>query len=341
MFPARRISLLIAAVLALGVASGGRAQPATDLSANPLVQPAKSAPTPEASSSAPAKREHALSSDVAATLASVLPKYNPAPKAREEPADLRETDKPKNGIIRLPKYEVRVTKEPKPMVFTETELLTGKGMAEIAMKRNPGLHIGNIFGWNTGIAIMMYQEQLRLNNMADMDDLANNAPEFRATSPAPTPSRSRPSVPTTVPRTSAAAALGWAGSRRPRAPRQAPGPKLVEPACSRSQKWSRGASTADYARTRWGHRIPKNPHPRQGGCLRLQQLARDRLALGVEGDAFRRRSPAGPDVPVAGVGEVAFLAVQVGVHPAARRPCILLGKLMRACPLAPRVVPQR
>jgi hypothetical protein len=141
-----------------------------------LAEPAKSTATAESGgNSTPSKREHAVLSDVAATLASMLPKYNPPAKPGEEPADLREIDKPKNGIIRLPKYEVRVSKEPKPMVFTESELLTGKGMAEIAMKRNPGLRIGNIFGWNTGIAIMMYQEQLRLDNMAEMANVASNA----------------------------------------------------------------------------------------------------------------------------------------------------------------------
>ena len=171
-----RISSLFAGVLAVSPAVPVRAQISPAPFAAPVTEPAKPAAATESTSSpASPKPAHVMSRDFAATLAGVMPKYNPPAKPTEEPADLRETDKPRNGIIRLPKYEVKVTKEPKPMVFTERELLTGKGMAGIAMKRNPGLHFGNIFGWNQGIAILMYQEQVRLDNIAAMEELATNA----------------------------------------------------------------------------------------------------------------------------------------------------------------------
>ena len=51
----------------------------------------------------------------------------------------------------------------------------------------------------------------------------------------------------------------------------------------------------------------------------VQQRRGDRLPLGVE--RARRRRLAGPSVPVAGVADVAFLAVEVGVDPGARRAC--------------------
>ena len=53
-------------------------------------------------------------------------------KAEEEAADLRDTDKPKNGIVRLEKYVVR---EERPPIFTERQINTKKGLTSIAMRR--------------------------------------------------------------------------------------------------------------------------------------------------------------------------------------------------------------
>ena len=63
--------------------------------------------------------------------------------------------------------------EPKPPVFTERQLYTKKGLAELAMKRQPGLKFGNILGMNEGLALKMYAEQERLDNLAALADEAN------------------------------------------------------------------------------------------------------------------------------------------------------------------------
>jgi len=49
----------------------------------------------------------------------------------------------------------------------------------------------------------------------------------------------------------------------------------------------------------------------------------------------------GPPVPVSGIGEVAFLAVQIGVHPRSVCAAFLLHDLMRTVPVTVRVLPQR
>lgn len=173
-----RPARLIAALGALGLAAAGRSQTAApDAAPNPIVEPAK--PAPETSpDAAPARPKHSrvMSDTVAASLASGMPKYNPpkpvAPKPEEDLPDLRETDKPKNTIIRLPKYTV---KEPRPPVFREIDLRTRSQQAEIALRQHAGLKAGNIAGLNDPIALMMYQEQDRLNSIAELADDATTA----------------------------------------------------------------------------------------------------------------------------------------------------------------------
>ena len=92
-----------------------------------------------ASRPAAPERTRAISPEVAAQLAASAPKYTPPPPAPEvkpaEPVaevDAREIDKPRNNIIRLPKY---VVQEPRPPVFTERAITTEKGIKDIAMRR--------------------------------------------------------------------------------------------------------------------------------------------------------------------------------------------------------------
>ena len=117
-----------------------------------------------------------MSNEVAATLAAGMPKYHPPkpvePKPEEDEPDLRETDKPRNAIIRLPKY---VVTEPKPPVFRERDLHTKSEMADFGLQRHAGLKFGNLGGANQPIALLMYQEQERLDNMADLKDDARTA----------------------------------------------------------------------------------------------------------------------------------------------------------------------
>jgi hypothetical protein len=149
-------------------------QPAT----SPVLAPqSEKAPAPAAS-----KRARAVSPGVAAALAAASPKYTPPPpkpepKPEEELPDMREIDKPKNTIVRLPEYLVR---EPKPPVFTERSIHTEKGLTDIAMRR----YISDVdralnrftlplFGTSKEArALAMYAEEERLRNMAELNDTA-------------------------------------------------------------------------------------------------------------------------------------------------------------------------
>ena len=171
-----RISWPISPLLALCLATAIRGQ-STESAAAPATEPSKSAPADNNLLPPRPKHDRVMSDEVAATLATGMPKYNPPPKAPEpkpedEQADLRDTDKPKNGIIRLPKY---VVKEPRPPVFRERDLHTGSGMTDLGLRRYLGLNIGNIGGLNRPVSLLMYQEQERLNNIADLKEDAKNA----------------------------------------------------------------------------------------------------------------------------------------------------------------------
>jgi hypothetical protein len=178
-----RLPSLVPACLALGFATAGWAQAPVSPSAEstgatpPAVESAPAGPA-TIPDPVPAKPKHArvLSNEVAASLATWMPKYNPPkpvePKAEEDAADLRDTDRPKNAIIRLPKY---VVTEPKPPVFRDHDLHTKEEMADLALRRHRGLALGNLGGLNQPVALMMYQEQERLDNIADLKDDAKTA----------------------------------------------------------------------------------------------------------------------------------------------------------------------
>jgi hypothetical protein len=114
----------------------------------------------------------AISAKVAADLASGMPKYappTPTPTATGEPQDMRDIDKPKNEIPRLPQYVVR---ESRPPVFRNRDLFTTEGLANLSFKRHPGLLIGNILGGNSDVAYQMYLDDQRQANMEDLTDTA-------------------------------------------------------------------------------------------------------------------------------------------------------------------------
>ncbi len=127
----------------------------------------------------PYKRERPISNDLAATLAAGMPKFNPPPKPPpdEEDVDLRDVDKPRNQIIRLPKYTVT---DKKPPVFRDRDIYTGKGFGELARKRYltatyallNGFYIPFLTQSPTEHALAMYAEDERLQNMSDLKDTA-------------------------------------------------------------------------------------------------------------------------------------------------------------------------
>lgn len=172
-----------ASALLLSVALGLAASPASaQESSNPIEKPASATLAPTTPPPA-RKRERAISSEVAASLAAAMPKYNPPkpappPKPVEEQPDLRDIDKPKNTIIRLPDYVVR---EAKPPVFRERDINTKAGMANIAMKKygteaSRALNRFTIplFGQSQeDRALAQYAEDERLKTITELNDAAD------------------------------------------------------------------------------------------------------------------------------------------------------------------------
>lgn len=172
---------LAAVGIALAFSCSSFAQAASDdtpSSTNPVIanpevaKPTTPAPKP--------KRDRVMGDSLASSLAASLPKYNPPPKPKpeEENADLRETDKPRNGIIRLPKYTVQ---EKKPPVFRERDLYSNKGFSELAKQRylTPtyrmlnSVYIPFFTASPEQHALAMYAEDERLQNISDLHDSAN------------------------------------------------------------------------------------------------------------------------------------------------------------------------
>jgi hypothetical protein len=146
------------------------------LGAQPVADSA--GPTPEAAApvvSTPAVAPpppHAASPAVAAKLAALAPKFVPPPPAAASsdnalPEDLRETDKPKNGIVRLPNYVVR---EAKPRIFKAREMLTPAGQLALTLERHPGLRLDPFYWLGLGTGGALYAEEVRLERLKEMTD---------------------------------------------------------------------------------------------------------------------------------------------------------------------------
>ena len=130
----------------------------------------------------PKSNQRAVSKNVAAALAARMPKYNPPkpePDKVADDRDMREVDKPRNKIIRLPEYVVR---QDKPPVFRERDIYTNKGLAELAMKRylsetSLGLNKFTIPLFGVGAeaySLMLYQQDERLKNIAELNETADD-----------------------------------------------------------------------------------------------------------------------------------------------------------------------
>jgi hypothetical protein len=151
--------------------------------ASPVFAPASNGKAESAAPSrATPKRTRAISSDVAAALAAAAPKYTPPPpppppKPEAELVDMREVDKPKNTIVRLPKY---IVQEAKPPVFTERSIHTEKGLTDIAMRRYISDADRALNRWTLPLfgtskesrAMAMYAEDERLRNMTNLEETA-------------------------------------------------------------------------------------------------------------------------------------------------------------------------
>lgn len=138
------------------------------------------APAASPAPSATPRRDRPISDNLAAQLAASMPKYNPPPKPKPEDddVDLREIDKPRNTIVRLPKM---VVQGDRPPVFRERDIYTRSGLAELAMRRylTPTHRLLNSFyipfltGSPEQYAMARYAEEERLANMSDLNDTAD------------------------------------------------------------------------------------------------------------------------------------------------------------------------
>jgi hypothetical protein len=131
------------------------------------------------------RRPRAISPELSAALAAGVKfeappaekKQAEAVESEEEETDLREVDRPRNSIIRLPKY---IVEGERPPVFRERDIHTEKGLADLAIKRYLSTvhtnlnryHLPSMLGGISSeeLALQMYREQERLRNMQEFDE---------------------------------------------------------------------------------------------------------------------------------------------------------------------------
>jgi hypothetical protein len=125
-------------------------------------------------------RARAISPATAAQLTAALPKFEQPPAASaatpaanptppDSAVDLREVDRPRNTIIRLPSYLVQ---EEKPVILTERDVRTPRARLHLALQKHPGLRLGSFWIFrNDGIALAMLAEEERLEQKQYFEDL--------------------------------------------------------------------------------------------------------------------------------------------------------------------------
>jgi len=198
-------SLLLATLLAFGLTNAhADAEPTGDRATRTSPQNKKVEDLPfDAFPAKAAKREiqpRAVSENVAAQLAARMPQYTPPPEPKPkteeenapdgELADLRDEDRPKNQILRLPDYVVR---EKKPPVFRERDIHSPSGLASLATLRylsETGQALNRytlpLFGRANAYALARYEEDERLRNIRDLNDTARDLGQLSETANAAT-----------------------------------------------------------------------------------------------------------------------------------------------------------
>jgi hypothetical protein len=152
-------------------------RPPPPAQASSATTPAALAAHPNGSAPAPAPRPsaaRAVSPAIANMLAASMPSFNP-PTSAPEPTE-EDTEGPRNQIIRLPEM---IVEGERPPVFTEREIHTKKGLAELAMSRylsevDRGVlnrfRLPFIGMTNEGRALEQFREDERLRYMAMTQD---------------------------------------------------------------------------------------------------------------------------------------------------------------------------
>lgn len=103
-------------------------------------------------------RSQARAAEISATIREKLPKYQPSPAQDEATLEASgEAAVERDGVLKLPTVTVQVKK---PQSLGEYEMLTPKGRLDMAVRRRPGLRIGNFLGLNNGIALAMLREDI-------------------------------------------------------------------------------------------------------------------------------------------------------------------------------------
>jgi hypothetical protein len=133
----------------------------------------------ESSRATSAARPSQVSPQIIQAVSAALPHYAPPPPAIKvpEPAgDSRSSD----DVLQLPNMQVTTPKVPPS---TEYDWLTLKGRIALAMKKYPGLGVGNLFGLNGGIGLAMLDEERQVQVKAALveqaDRGADDSPEAR------------------------------------------------------------------------------------------------------------------------------------------------------------------
>jgi len=158
-------AFMVAASAAL--AQGARPAPGSQPPDTESIILAPASPSSPPATSAAADRPV---SAVDAHIASGLPAYSAKPGSPAQ--DLRDVDKPRNQIPRLPvemmqKYVVRESRIP---VFKRYNLYTKAALVDLAFKEHPGLRFGNFFNLNAGAAYEMLMNEERLADRLDLVD---------------------------------------------------------------------------------------------------------------------------------------------------------------------------
>jgi hypothetical protein len=168
----RSLQILAAFMAAIVSAAAQEVTPAPSSDTSSIIlAPNASKPTPSPGAAA----VRPSSSAMAANISVGMPAYSPepsAPKIGFSAADLRDSDKPKNQIPRLPlevmqKYVVR---EPRPLSLRRRDLYTTAGLIDLSFKEHPGLRIGNIFNLNAKAAYNKIMDEERFADRQDLVD---------------------------------------------------------------------------------------------------------------------------------------------------------------------------
>jgi len=142
---------------------------------------AQESPAPEIEEETPPpepKVQRVVSASLAAALADTMPAYNPPEPEPEKTAEEIAEYERKNNIIRLPRV---VVEGERPPIFTEREVNTDEGLAEIAVERYfdgaaralNTVAIPILGQSNEALAMAMWEEDERLRQMRDFNDRAD------------------------------------------------------------------------------------------------------------------------------------------------------------------------